>query len=170
MSLNISAQVFDHKDFIPKLIELCDKYNIEHSKVKLELTERVFMKDQKSVDIIDTLRGDGFKISIDDFGTGFSCLSYLTHIDVDSIKIDMCFVRKVFENEKCLSIVKNILHLCRELNVEAIAEGIETEKHHQLLKNLGCEYGQGYLYSKPLSLQNLQEYIKSHIDESKKAA
>ena len=96
MSLNISAQVFDHKDFIPKLIELCDKYNIEHSKVKLELTERVFMKDQKSVDIIDTLRGDGFKISIDDFGTGFSCLSYLTHIDVDSIKIDMCFVRKVF--------------------------------------------------------------------------
>ncbi len=170
ISLNISAQVFGHKDFLTKLSMLCEKYNIDHSKVKLELTERVFMEDQKSVDIIDTLREGGFKISIDDFGTGFSCLSYLTSIDVDSIKIDMCFVRKVFENNKCLSIVKNILHLCRELNVETIAEGIETERHHELLKNLGCEYGQGYLYSKPLSLHNLQEYIKSHIAESKKAA
>ena len=71
------------------------------------------MKDQQSVDLIVTLRNHGFKISIDDFGTGYSCLSYLTHIDVDSIKIDMCFVRKVFENKKCMSVVKNILHLCR---------------------------------------------------------
>lgn len=170
MSLNISAQVFDHKDFLSKLTDLCKKYNIDHSKIKLELTERVFMQDQKSVDTIATLKERGFKISIDDFGTGFSCLSYLTEIDVDSIKIDMCFVRKVFENKKCLSVVKNILHLCQQLKVEAIAEGIETEEHHELLKSLGCEYGQGYLYSRPLSPNNLKDYIMQHSNLSKKAA
>ena len=170
ISLNISAQVFEDDAFLEKLSTLCDKYKVKPGQIKLELTERVFMKDQQSVDLIVTLRNHGFKISIDDFGTGYSCLSYLTHIDVDSIKIDMCFVRKVFENKKCMSVVKNILHLCRELNVEAIAEGIETERHHNLLKSLGCEYGQGYLYSRPLSTERLSEYIRSHADQSRKAA
>lgn len=170
ISLNISAQVFEDDAFLQKLSTLCDKYKVKPGQIKLELTERVFMKDQQSVDLIVTLRNHGFKISIDDFGTGYSCLSYLTHIDVDSIKIDMCFVRKVFENKKCMSVVKNILHLCRELNVEAIAEGIETERHHNLLKSLGCEYGQGYLYSRPLSTELLSEYIRSHADQSRKAA
>ena len=102
----------------------------------------------------------GVYISIDDFGTGYSSFSYLKEMSVDELKIDRTFIMDVNTNTKNMSIVKAIIHLAHELNLEVTAEGAETEEHIQFLKENNCDKVQGYYYSKPVSSEEFEKFLK----------
>jgi len=142
--------------------------------LKLEITESVVMNNaEQSVKTISELRKMGIRVSIDDFGTGYSSLSYLHRLPVDTLKIDRSFVNSVGENGEDSEILQTIISLAKNLKMRVIAEGIETESQLNILKNLGCDYGQGYLMSKPLPndvmeelLHRKQEWLPSKTPEN----
>jgi len=109
--------------------------------------------------MIRKLKGLGVKIAIDDFGTGYSSLSYLHRFPFDVIKIDRSFTSRMTSDRQCLGIVKTIIALAAELDKAVIAEGLETEEQAELLTGMGCDYGQGYMYSRPMSVHASSRYL-----------
>lgn len=154
LGINIAAKSFEQAQFAEQVLGILKKTGIAGSSLKLELTERTLMQDDVAKDALNTLREQGVQIQIDDFGTGYSSLNYLHTLPIDSIKIDRSFVSIL---EKDTAIVKTILALAKQLNLKTIAEGIETPEQWALLQNLGCELGQGYLFSAPKQLNELFE-------------
>jgi EAL domain-containing protein (putative c-di-GMP-specific phosphodiesterase class I) len=126
----------------------------------LEVTESILVQDiQSATSTLQQLRQMGIRIEIDDFGTGYSSLSYLQQLPVDGIKIDRSFVNTIHINENDRKIVRTIIELCHSLGITEVAEGIETEAHKQHLKDLGCWYGQGYLYSRPVDSSKVEVFL-----------
>ena len=126
----------------------------------LEVTERIFSKDiEKAKDMLFSLKSMGFRIMIDDFGTGYSSLSYIHKLPIDAIKIDISFVREMMENVKVKELVKEIIHMSKVLGIETVAEGVETKEQVGLLKQFGCDYLQGYYFSKPLPFGEAKKLI-----------
>ncbi|MFA1642479.1 EAL domain-containing protein [Chryseomicrobium imtechense] len=160
ISINVSPRHFLHEKLIPHL-ELCLlKYNVKSSDVIIEITENVAMGDYLAAQSrIAELHALGFKISIDDFGTGFSAFIYLQHFTIDEIKIDRQFILDIESNKKSLGIVKSILDLANLLDLRVVVEGVETENQLHLLSQLGCETIQGYLYSRPLDTNQLKTWL-----------
>ena len=151
VSVNISGKHFAESDLVEQIKQILAETNIEPHCLKLEITESEVMANAENViDMLKQLKALGLKLMIDDFGTGYSSLSYLHRFPTDTLKIDRSFVGKMDESAENCEIVKTILSLADTLNLSVIAEGIETVKHLKLLKGLGCEYGQGYLFSRPL--------------------
>jgi EAL domain-containing protein (putative c-di-GMP-specific phosphodiesterase class I) len=119
--------------------------------LKLEITESAIMDNPQVANrILQQLKERKIQLSIDDFGTGYSSLSYLHRFPVDTLKIDRSFVKRVGEAGQNTEIIKAIIDLAHHLQMNSIAEGIETEEQLSLMRNLGCEYGQGFLFAKPL--------------------
>jgi EAL domain-containing protein (putative c-di-GMP-specific phosphodiesterase class I) len=108
---------------------------------------------------MNALKAIGFKLSLDDFGTGFSSLEYLKTFPLDQIKIDQSFVINMFQNEKDIKIIKSILYLGDLLEMNVIAEGVEEKEHYEKLKELGCRQFQGYYFAKPQSISYINEHI-----------
>jgi len=165
ISVNISS-----KQLQPKLInnvrEVLHETGIKPECLVLEITESMIMENAKQVSsLLVQLKDMNVKIHIDDFGTGYSSLSYLHQFPVDVLKIDRSFVKRMSANEDNLEIVKAITTLAHSLNMSVIAEGVETEEQLTQLKALGCEYTQGYLFSKPLSTKDMDGLLqKGRID------
>jgi EAL domain-containing protein (putative c-di-GMP-specific phosphodiesterase class I) len=109
--------------------------------------------------ILNFLKETGFNLSIDDFGTGYSSLSYLADLPFDNLKIDISFVRKMLTERHSRYIVETIIYLSKRLNMKSIAEGVETEDQLALLKKLGCDYIQGFLFSKPLDEKKFEKLL-----------
>jgi len=129
-----------------------------------EITEHLLMEDKQGTDEVLTLvKKYGVELSIDDFGTGYSSLSYLKNYDIDYLKIDKIFVQKMIEDNKDLALCEAIILMAKKLNITVIAEGIETEAQRNLLKTLGCEYGQGYYLSKPIYRNELESLIRNTV-------
>ena len=127
---------------------------MEGSSLLLDVTETVYAKVlAANTAILDRLRGLGVRFSIDDFGTGYSSLSYLKRLPADAIKIDRPFVKGLGEDLEDTAIVRMIVELAHTLGLEVIAEGVETEEQATLLKEMGCDFAQGYHFSKPLPLE-----------------
>jgi EAL domain-containing protein (putative c-di-GMP-specific phosphodiesterase class I) len=127
------------------------KTGIDPYCLKLEITESVVMENaENTTTMFKRLRALGLQLSIDDFGTGYSSLSYLHRFPVDTLKVDRSFVSKMSLDRENLEIVRTIVTLARNLGMHVIAEGVETKQQCDLLKALECEYGQGYLFSKPV--------------------
>ncbi|WP_392454411.1 EAL domain-containing protein [Chryseomicrobium aureum] len=160
ISINVSPRHFLHEQLIPHL-ELCLlKYNVKSSDVIIEITENVAMGDYLAAQSrIAELHALGFKISIDDFGTGISAFIYLQHFTIDEIKIDRQFILDIESNKRSLGIVKSILDLANLLDLRVVVEGVETENQLHLLSQLGCETIQGYLYSRPLDTNQLKTWL-----------
>ena len=119
--------------------------------LKLEITETSIMeRAERSVETLTRLRQLGVTLSVDDFGTGYSSLSYLQRFPLDILKIDLSFVRGIDQNPENLEIVRAIVNLAHNLGLKVVAEGIEREPQIEALMDLGCEYGQGFLFSRPL--------------------
>ncbi|MEO1592054.1 MAG: EAL domain-containing protein, partial [Cyanobacteria bacterium J06632_22] len=137
-------------DFIEQLAHLVPSEYI--SNIKLEVTESILMAGDQARQTLHICREMGFHISLDDFGTGFSSLSYLSDLEVDSIKIDQAFVRKMLAHHRTFVLTKTMLAMTHDLGMVSIAEGIETAEQQDVLKSLGCHIGQGYLYSPPIKL------------------
>ena len=130
--------------------------------INIELTERVFIDDfERSIEIIKEFKSYNLIVSLDDFGTGYSSLAYLTEIPIDVLKIDISFIRKMFEDKKTLAIIDIIVSLAKKLNFKTIAEGVETEDQLKYLKEIGCDIVQGFLLAKPCPIKEAENYLKA---------
>jgi EAL domain-containing protein (putative c-di-GMP-specific phosphodiesterase class I) len=110
--------------------------------------------------IFNTLKNLGVKISLDDFGTGYSSLSHLDNLGVDYLKIDRSFIKDISDNPHRFAICEGLIQISRKLGIKVVAEGIETQEQIELLKNIQCDYGQGYLFCKPLDTKAFLEFAK----------
>jgi EAL domain-containing protein (putative c-di-GMP-specific phosphodiesterase class I) len=126
----------------------------------LEVTESLLMTDvNRAIARLDQLRDRGFKLSLDDFGTGFSSLSYVKRFAIDELKIDRSFVMDVQRGGKDGALVASIVTLARMLNVQVVAEGVETEAQSMALRSLGCALHQGFLYARPMPVEQFERFI-----------
>jgi diguanylate cyclase (GGDEF)-like protein len=160
LSVNLSARQVAQPDLLDRIKEALATSKLNPHCLKLEITESVVMENAEAAALMfKQLRALGVQLSIDDFGTGYSSLSYLHRFPLNYLKIDRSFVtRLTTDNDN--AIVKTISTLARNLGMEVIAEGIETEEQHQQLKMLGCEYGQGYLFSRPVDNDGVEHLLE----------
>lgn len=152
MSINVSGRQFADHGFIDTLKKLLQRHEVKAENFKLEITERILMEGGAVIDVLNQCRELGFEISLDDFGTGFSSLQYLALMPINYIKIDRSFVMNVLKDERTRAVIRSIIYLAEQLKVKIISEGIETVEEAQVMKALGSDFGQGYLYSRPIPL------------------
>ena len=151
ISINLSRTNFYNQNLFNQIVNLRDKYDIPVELIELEVTETTFIDDMSIIyNTIEALRKYGFKISVDDFGAGYSSLGMLSTIPADIIKLDSSFSRKSLSSAKGIAIVKNVINMLKETSFDIICEGIETEGEKELIHSLGCDKIQGFLYDRPL--------------------
>ncbi|MDH3342237.1 MAG: EAL domain-containing protein [Gammaproteobacteria bacterium] len=161
MSINLSALQFESESFMTDIESAVKKANINSDCIKLEITESILMSHPELAEsALKQLKAAGFSIAIDDFGTGYSSFSYLHRFPIDTLKIDQSFVNAMFSNERSMQIVKTLSILAKNLNMKTIAEGIEDKNESQQLDSFGCDYGQGYMYSRPVPFGEFLELLK----------
>ncbi|MDE6069065.1 MAG: EAL domain-containing protein, partial [Treponemataceae bacterium] len=162
VSVNICRSDFAMADFDQKIIALADKYNVPHDLLHLELTESAYNDNPEQIrKIVESLHSAGFIIELDDFGTGYSSLSVLTKMPFDILKLDMSLVREI-KNSAGRNILSCIVDLANRFNMQTVAEGCEDQETADILGELGCNFIQGYFYSKPLPPNEFFEYIELH--------
>jgi diguanylate cyclase (GGDEF)-like protein/PAS domain S-box-containing protein len=159
VSINLSAVQLRDRDLVKTLRTSLAAHRIAPGMLELEITETVLMDNAESYrEEIDTLRKLGVKLSLDDFGTGYSSLSYLNRFPLDRLKIDRAFVHDMLDAPTDLAIIKAIIKLGHELGLRVVAEGVETAHEAQVLRGIGCDELQGFLFSKPLSPSQLAQW------------
>ncbi|MCK5353988.1 MAG: EAL domain-containing protein, partial [Methyloprofundus sp.] len=162
VSINVSNIQFQRSDMISTLEKIIADTGIAPSEIELEITESYLASDENSVpEILQKIRKMGIKIAIDDFGTGYSSMSYLHKLPITRVKIDKAFVDGLPDNKGNLAISRAIIGLAKAFDLLVTAEGVETELQRQCLENEKCDEIQGYIYSKPLMLDELKSYIDS---------
>jgi EAL domain-containing protein (putative c-di-GMP-specific phosphodiesterase class I) len=168
VSVNISMRQFYEEDFVESVRKILKETNLDARYLDLEITESISMANINSViSTLDELKAMGISISIDDFGTGYSSLSYLKKFPINNLKIDRSFVRDISCNTENRAIVKTIISMANNLNLNVIAEGVETEEELKFLKSNGCMVVQGYLFSPPISGE---EFEKTFLDQHNEPA
>lgn len=163
LSVNISPRDFYYMDIYKVFTQLVQKHGFEAKNLHLEITETAVMSDTKKViRLVNKLRQYGFKVEMDDFGSGYSSLNMLKDIKMDTIKLDMGFLRKTRNNERSMSIVSNVIHLSKRLGMEVVTEGVETREQVDALTMMGCDVFQGYYFAKPMSVWDYEDkYIST---------
>ncbi len=165
VSVNVSRIHLNNDCFISELINLVKGNDINPEYLELEVTESACFNDEKRFkDVLNLLRGYNFHISMDDFGTGYSSLNMLRHLPVDIIKLDMGFIKDSVTDENTRIIIESIVQMAGRLGMKTVAEGIETEEQLNFLKQIHCNYGQGYLLGKPVDIDT---FTKNYIKASK---
>jgi EAL domain-containing protein (putative c-di-GMP-specific phosphodiesterase class I) len=160
MSVNLSGKHFAQDDLVANVKEVLKESGIEPRYLKLELTESAVMDNAEvAISILQQLKRIGVRLSIDDFGTGYSSLSYLHRFPIDALKIDRSFVSRMESGTENGEIVRTVVALAKALGLTVIAEGIETIHQLHQLRILGSEYGQGFLFSRPVPLGEAEELI-----------
>lgn len=160
VSANFSSVQFFEKDFVDNIIGIINEFELNPNFLSMEITESILMKDTEKVNSdLKRLKTFGIQIALDDFGTGFSSLSYLNSSIIDILKIDGSFIKNIITDENSSIITKSIINLVQELNIKLIAEGIETREQLELLREMDCFAGQGYLYSRPVLLEEFEELL-----------
>ena len=158
ISVNISTKDFFYEDVYRLLTLLIRKYDLPPACLKLEITESAFSLDmQNQIAVIERLQEEGFTIEMDDFGSGYSSLNTLKSIPVDVLKLDMAFLQNDDKHQRSEKILQTIVMLAEQLDLPVIAEGVETKEQAQFLSDIGCDYHQGYLYSKPMPIEEFEE-------------
>lgn len=162
ISVNVARGDLYQEDFMEGLQELLKKYDLEAKYLHLEILERAYVEDSANMhQIIEDLRSYGFVIEMDDFGTGESSLAMAAELPVDILKLDRQFLISCSKNKRYESIVRLILNLAKELQIETLAEGVETQEQADFLMSLGCRYAQGYFYGKPQPANELLEKLQA---------
>lgn len=170
ISVNLSAKQLMHPDLTEQVAAILSETQLNPRQLKLEVTETNVMEhSERALAVLSVLNSFGISLSTDDFGTGYSSLSYLQRFPFDRLKIDRSFVDKMSEGEKSIAIVKTILMLGENLNIEVVAEGIETEEQLSTLRSLGCRLGQGYLFSRPVEASAIEEMLREVTNDSPSA-
>jgi EAL domain-containing protein (putative c-di-GMP-specific phosphodiesterase class I) len=161
VSVNVSARQFSTPGFVDGVRRVLDSSGLEPGALMLELTESVLLRrDERLVSDLIELRAIGARLAIDDFGTGYSSLSYLRELPIDVVKIDKSFVDGIGVSEQRLALAEGIVQIARTLQLEVIAEGIESEVQRDLLIAMGCQYGQGYLLAMPMATHQAETLVR----------
>lgn len=163
VGVNFSVRDFaDTEDLFGYISSTLDRHGTKPEQIHLEITESLLMEapDQAKA-ALEKCRAKGLDVSIDDFGTGYSSLSYLHYFPIDTLKIDQSFVRAMTTHDASMVLVRSIVTLARNLNMKVIAEGIETQHEAEILRNLGCDYCQGFWFARPMPLEKAVDFIKT---------
>ena len=161
ISVNLSRIQVYHPELIPQIDCLLQSLELPGKNLKLEITESTLMENTGAVTkVLEKLKERDIQLCLDDFGTGYSSLSYLRYLPVDTVKIDRSFIAPEINNTN-YDIIKAIINLAHSLDLDVVAEGIETEAQRRILTGLGCEYGQGYLFAYPLDSQDVLEKVNN---------
>ena len=164
LSVNLSRVDIYRPNLVEEIISYVDSNNVPRDKYYIEITESAFVEDTKSVtEIIDKIRNCGFKVEIDDFGSGYSSFGALADLPFDVLKIDMQFIRAMEKNPKVKDIIKMIINLAKMMNSITVSEGVETKEQYDFLKENGCDVIQGYYLSKPLPLQDFESLLEKEL-------
>lgn len=156
LSLNLSPIQFEQPDIFHIVSSMLDKYNLSPSRLILEVTESTALKNlDRSIELLNAFNHAGITVSIDDFGTGYSNLLMLSVLPAKELKIDKSFVFSMLGNEKSRKLVETIINIARTMEMTVVAEGIETDEQQAILTSLGCDYLQGYLFSRPLPAEQV---------------
>lgn len=161
LAINLSVRQFWQNDLVTKIMEIVEAAGIRRSLLQLEITESAMMTDPLRMEsIMRDFDAHGFKISLDDFGTGYSSLSRLTQLPIHTLKIDKSFVDGVPHSTDAKAIVTTIIELAENLGIDCLAEGVETVEQWHYLRELGCKYGQGYYFSRPVPVSDFNEMLE----------
>jgi len=164
LSVNVTAQQFLQPNFVAQVESAIKKNAINPMLLKLELTESMLVNElEKTIATMHALQNIGIKFSLDDFGTGYSSLQYLKRLPIYQLKIDQSFVHDIANNVSDQAIVRTIIAMAQTLNLNVIAEGVETEEQRQLLLDNGCNCYQGYLFGKPLPIAAFEKLLKASM-------
>ena len=164
LSVNLSRVDIYRPNLVEEIIGYVDSNNIPRDKYYIEITESAFVEDTKSVTLVlEKIRNSGFKIEIDDFGSGYSSFGALADLPFDVLKIDMQFIRSMDKNPKVKDIIKMIINLAKMMNSLTVAEGVEAKEQYDFLKENGCDVIQGYYLSKPLPLNDFEALLEKEI-------
>ena len=161
LSLNLSRVDIYRPNLVEEIIEYVDLNKVPRDKYYIEITESAFVEDSKAVALVlEKIRNSGFKIEIDDFGSGYSSFGALADLPFDVLKIDMQFIRAMDKNPKIKDILKMIINLAKVMNSVTVTEGVETKEQYDFLKEAGCDIVQGYYLSKPLALPEFEALLE----------
>lgn len=164
MSINLAIHQIREPDLLDKLDVILAETGIDGGSIRLEITESTLMdQGEQTINKLAQLRARNIQLSIDDFGQGYSSLSYLHRFPINILKIDRAFVNQMTDGGENIEIVRTIVMLAHTLNMSVVAEGVETEQQVEILKKLGCEFGQGYLFSRPLPAIAAEQAIANSI-------
>lgn len=159
LSINLSGHDLTRLNFPDFAYQLAQEYSIETGQINFEVTETQAIENiRHGLDVISRLRLKGFKISIDDYGTGYAMLDQIKRLPANELKIDRTFIKSITEKGKSVVLVRKILEMAQELNIEVVAEGIEDELTADWLQKMGCEIGQGFYYAKPMPLAAVEDF------------
>ncbi len=167
MSINLASRQLQEPDFIPKLDRILLETGLAGNFLRLEITEGVLIEPEGNIqETLRQIKQRNITLSIDDFGTGYSSLNYLRRFPIDNLKIDRSFIEQMDSNSENFEIVRLIITLAKTLGMDTICEGIETPKQLKQLKDLGCEFAQGYLFSKPLTPEAVESMLVEFTAEN----
>lgn len=166
LAFNLQASLVNHRDLLSTLNDAKAIWGVEPSKITVEITEDAILEDHEAgCGNLDLIRAAGINLSIDDFGTGYSSMSYFQQIPATELKIDQSFVRTMVEDSQSLQLVKIMIDIGHQFGMRVVAEGIESEETLEALKALGCDYGQGYYFTKPLPRAEFEQWVLAHQAE-----
>ena len=167
VSVNVSARQFQQADFSAQVREILHQHDIDPGWIELELTEGLLIKDTDAArQCLQHLKRIGVRISIDDFGTGHSCLNYLQRFPIDTLKIDESFVSDIGIGDGSSIIIEAIISLARSLKIDIVAEGVETQQQLEFLVEKGCPVAQGYLFGHPIPGDGIRPLLEELHDEA----
>jgi diguanylate cyclase (GGDEF)-like protein/PAS domain S-box-containing protein len=162
VSVNVSARQFADPGFADTVRQVLATSGLKSQALMLELTETALLRRDERLHVdLEELKNIGVKLAIDDFGTGYSSLSYLRDLPMDVVKIDRSFVEGIADSDQRLALAEGIVQIARTLNLEVVAEGIESEVQRDLLSSMGCHYGQGYLLAMPMPARQAVELVRT---------
>jgi EAL domain-containing protein (putative c-di-GMP-specific phosphodiesterase class I) len=161
VAVNVSPLQFDRTDFAALVATLSNQAGVDPRWLRFEITESAVLKEpEKLIGTLQTLRALGSKVLIDDFGTGYSSLSYLNRLPVDILKIDRTFVRDLGKETVRTPIIGTVIELAKRLGMTTVAEGVETAEQAEMLREQGCDFGQGFHYSKPVAARHCSSLLR----------
>ena len=166
VSINQSRMHFGQKNYIARLNALREKYQIPNELIELELTESIFADMQDISRGVEELKANGYHLSVDDFGSGYSSLNMIKEIPIDTLKIDRDFLSDdEQESGRYQKVIRKVVELAKELNMSIICEGVEKEEQADFLQSVGCMYAQGFLYAKPMPEQDFLDLLEEKPDD-----
>jgi len=167
LSVNVSVRQLREPGFAASVTEILERTGLEPGRLVLEITESLLMENIDAVlDVLEELRRRGVRLAIDDFGTGYSSLAYLVSLPVQVLKIDRSFVVRLDEDPNSATLVRSIIKLARDLELQTVAEGVEEARQLENLRRLGCDKVQGFYFSRPLAASDLEKLLRSKVAEA----
>ncbi len=165
ISINIARRQLLQANFVDSIRTIARDAKIDTKQIQLEITETEVMTDvDYSIEVMNELRRAGFKIAIDDFGTGYSSLACLDRFPVDTLKIDRSIIADICTKDFSAKLVELVLKLAAETGITIVAEGIETKSQQDLLKSWGCDYGQGFVLSRPMVPESVSAFFRRNCE------